>query len=302
MPAAVSIIVVTHDSAPELRRLTGSLRRHLSPAPQLIVVDNASSDDSVQAARQAGAEVLALEENVGFGQANNLAVARATAPVTALLNPDVELADAGLARLVERAGAEPVLLVPRLVGPDGAIEKSAHPIPGRLGAFAFAALGPALPPPLRVRAEPWRSARPRQVGWAVAAALVARTALLRELGPFDPDPLLFYEDLELCLRARERGVRTRLEPGVVLRHRGGHSTRPAFGGEPHAAIAARRRQVVARRLGRRALVLDDLAQGLTFATRALARRILGRSPARPAAQLAALRAARCAGRRGSAGG
>ena len=54
-------------------------------------------------------------------------------------------------------------------------------------------------------------------------------------------------------------------------HTGGHSTAPAYGGEPHALLARRRREVVTARLGRRAAALDDLAQATTFATRAAGR-------------------------------
>jgi GT2 family glycosyltransferase len=76
--------------------------------------------------------------------------------------------------------------------------------------------------------------------------------------------------MELCLRAAAAGIPTVLHPEVALRHTGGHSTRPAYAGEPHELLARRRREVVGTRLGRRALALDDLAQGVTFATRAVA--------------------------------
>ena len=292
MSAALSVVVVTHNSAHDLARLTASLERHLAVPAQLIVVDNGSSDASVAVAKSAGAEVIELSENRGFGAANNAGLERASAPVTALLNPDVELLDGGLSRLAERAAARWALIAPRLLGDDGNVQKSAHPVPGSAEAFAFAALGPALPRWLSLRAEPWRSERAVIVGWVVAAALVAQTELLRVLGPFDPEAFLFYEDLDLCLRARSRGAETVLDPQVVLRHRGAHSTAPAYAGEPHAVLAARRREVVRARLGARAATLDDLAQGLTFASRILAKELVRRPSARERAQLAALRAAR----------
>ena len=124
------------------------------------------------------------------------------------------------------------------------------------------------------------------------ACLAARTETLRRLGPFDPEAFLFFEDLDLCLRAAAAGVPTELHPEVRLRHAGGHATGPAYGGEPHALLARRRRAVVGARLGRRALALDDAAQSLTFATRAAARALLGRDATREREQLAALRAAR----------
>jgi N-acetylglucosaminyl-diphospho-decaprenol L-rhamnosyltransferase len=292
LASSLSIVVVSHDSAAELPRLMASIRRHLGDEPQLVVVDSGSSDDGPALARAGGAEVVELGANPGFGAASNLGVERARGEVTALLNPDVELPDVGLTALVELAARSRGLFAPRLVGPDGTVEKSVHPVPGRLGAFGFALLGPALPRRPRLRAEPWRSVRPRVVGWAVGAALVAQTAVLRTLGPFDPEAFLFYEDLDLCLRAAELNIPTVLHPEVVLRHQGGHATAPAFGGEPYELLARRRRSVVEARLGRRRLALDDGAQAVTFATRALARLLIGQSAARPLAQLAALRRAR----------
>ncbi len=296
MNESFSIVVVTHDSAEDLERLVASLRLHLRCSPQLIVVDNGSRDASVEVARRAGAEVVELGRNGGFGAANNVATERARAPVTALLNPDIELLDEGLVQLVDGARAQRALFVPRLIGIDGEAQDSAHPVPGELEAMGFAVLGPALPPPLRLRAEPWRSKRRRPVGWAIAAALVARTDLFRSLGPFDPSGFLFYEDLDLCLRARVRGIPTMLDPSVVLRHRAGHSTSRAYPGEPYALLARRRREIVGARLGHRRLLVDDATQALTFASRTIAKRALGRDATRERLRLHALRQAR----RGSA--
>jgi N-acetylglucosaminyl-diphospho-decaprenol L-rhamnosyltransferase len=290
--APFSAVVVTHDSAAELRALLDSVERFLDPAPQLIVVDAASTDDTLATA-EGRAEVIALDENVGFGAACNEGLARAESDVTVLLNPDVTLLDAGLAELAARARPREALLAPRLLNADGSLQRSAHPVPGRLESLLPALVHPrALPRPLRLRADPWRSDEPRKVGWAVAACLAARTALLRRLGPFDPGQFLFYEDMDLCLRANAQGVPTELHPDVRLRHAGAHATGPAFGGEPYDLLAARRRHVVRSRLGRRAVRVDDLAEGLTFATRAGARTLLRRDASVERARLAGLRRAR----------
>jgi hypothetical protein len=87
-------------------------------------------------------------------------------------------------------------------------------------------------------------------------------------------------------------VPTELHPDVRLRHAGAHSTDRTFGGEPYDLRAVRRREVVAARLGGRARALDDLAEGLTFATRAGARMALRRDARAERARLAALRKAR----------
>jgi N-acetylglucosaminyl-diphospho-decaprenol L-rhamnosyltransferase len=284
-----SVVVVLHDSAGPVRALLASLARLAEP-PQLVVVDAASTDEGAALARAAGAEVVELGANPGFGAANNAGVERARFDVTMLLNPDCELLDGSLARLAAAAATGPDRLwVPRLLDPDGSVQRSAHPLPGTAGALLPALVHPrALPRALRERAEPYRAERPRSVGWAIAACVAARTDVLRRLGPFDPGPFLFFEDMDLCLRARAAGVPTVLDPTVRVRHLGGHATRRAYAGEPHALLARRRREVVDANRGARARALDDVAQGLTFASRALARRAIGRDATRERAQLAAL--------------
>jgi len=287
---SLTIVTVLHDSAADLGRLLASL----APArPTVVAVDAGSADAGPALARAWGAEVV-LAGDVGFGAANNAGLERVTTSVTLLLNPDVVVGDVAALTLLERhTMREDALHVPRLRNPDGSVQRSAHPLPGTAGALLPALLHPRmLPPGLRERADPWRAKVARPVGWAIAAAVAARTATLRDLGPFDVEQFLFYEDLDLCLRARAAGVPTILHPEIELSHRGGHSTGPAYGGEPHALLARRRRAVVGGALGRRALALDDAAQGLTFATRAAARAVLGRDAGRERAQLRALRAAR----------
>ena len=277
-----TIVTVLHDSAPELHGLLPSLREHLPWDTQLVVVDSGSSDDGPALAQAAGAEVIVLDGNPGFGAANNAGVAAARHPVTVLLNPDCELLDSGLSGLARRAAGTEALLVPRLIEADGTLQRSAHPLPGRPIGLVRAAL------PMRALPQPHRASRPRRVGWAIAACLAAPTAVLRRLGPFDPDAFLFYEDMDLCLRAHAAGVPTILRPEVVVRHLGGRSTAREFGGEAFDLQARRRREVVGARLGARALRYDDGAQALTFGLRAA----VGRERGRNVAALRALRAAR----------
>jgi GT2 family glycosyltransferase len=268
------VVVVTHDSAEHVVRLLESLERHVPGEARTVVVDTGSVDDSAERAREWAAEVIELPDNPGFGAANNAGVARSEHDVTALLNPDVELLDDGLLQLVARARDTEALLAPRLLNPDGSVQDSVHPQPG-----TARALLPALIP--RAFDRPWRGKTRTTVGWATAAALVARTDVLRALGPFDPTAFLWYEDLDLCLRARA----VEYHPDVALLHAGGHST-----GEDFDARARRRRDVIEANLGTRARRWDDLAQAITFARAAPFK-------PRPRAQLRALRAAR--GRRGA---
>jgi N-acetylglucosaminyl-diphospho-decaprenol L-rhamnosyltransferase len=266
-------VIVLHDSEPELELLLRSVATHLPERPQLIVVDTGSRDGGVALATAQGAEVIALPDNPGFGAGCNAGIERVSEPVTAFVNPDVELLDDGLARLAGDAAAGGALLAPRLLNADGSVQDSAHPLPGRLGTLLPALLPRRLLP---VRFEPWRSERTREVGWAVAACILGRTDELRALGPFDPDAFLFYEDMELCLRARRAGMPTILRPDVAVRHLGGASIGWALAEERDLDLRARRRREVMVQEGRLPLAVDDLSEGLTFAVRGAAKALVGR--------------------------
>ncbi len=287
-----SVVVVSHDSEDELGVLLASLRAHLRDAPQVVMVETGAGDGGAALARAAGAEVIERPDNPGFGAASNAGLARARHDVTVLLNPDCELLDDSLAALAALARAHPgALHAPRLLNADGSVQRSAHPLPGTAGALLPALVHPPLlPRALRDRAEPYRADSARTVGWAIAACLAGATATLRRLGPFDPAVHLFAEDMELGLRARAAGIPTVFHPRLCVRHAGGHTTLRA--GEPLDLLARRRREAIAGTLGARALALDDLAQALTFATRAAGHALLGGDAQRPRAQLAALRRAR----------
>ncbi len=288
----LAIVTVTHNSGPEVVRLLRSVERHL-PGAQVVVIDSGSSDGSASAARGSvpGAEVVELEENVGFGRASNAGVALAREPVCVLLNPDIELVDdslAALARDVSRARTRERILGPLALRPDGSVQDTAQLEPGSTLLLLKALLPPtAAPGPLRRRLDPWRSRRPRRVAWAAACCLVARTATLRRLGPFDERIFLFGEDTELGMRAAEQGVETWFRPDARVLHLDAHSTGPAFGGEAFDLLARQRRAVVGERRGPRVARRDHAIWLLTFLDRILLKALTGRSTWRERRQLAA---------------
>jgi len=243
----LTVVTVAHRSATELAALLPALPGDA----EVIVVDTDGS------AAGAAATVIERHDNPGFGAANNEGVARAGGEVTVLLNPDIVAAPEAIERLATLAAGREALIVPRLRNADGSIQRSAFALPGKPSAIVNA----LTPGPWR--REPWRARAPRIVGWALAAALAAPTDLLRRLGPFDPEAFLFYEDMDLCLRARAAGIPTVLHPEVELTHAGGHSYDEA----PVDVLARRRREVVGASLGPRALRWDDAAQVAEFAAR-----------------------------------
>jgi N-acetylglucosaminyl-diphospho-decaprenol L-rhamnosyltransferase len=298
-PDQLTLVTVTHNSAHELQTLLRSVERHL-PGAQMVVVDCASRDRSVEIARQWPRAVpVELGENIGFGRASNRGLREVTTPVSALVNPDLELLDDSLLALASEAlrpDRRQRLLAPLVLSADGSRQDSVHPAPCSAADLIRALVPPAcVPGPAGVALAPWRGTVPRRVGWAVGCALVARTDTLRRLGPFDETIFMYGEDLELGLRAARSGIETWFWPAARVLHQGAHSTHRAFGGEPFELQARARHVAVARALGPRRAALDDRAQALTFASRIALKRALGRSADRERHQLSALRSVRASG-------
>jgi GT2 family glycosyltransferase len=294
--ASLALVTVTHNSARELQALLASVERHL-PETQVVVVDCASQDGTLDVARGADSVTLvALPENAGFARGCNRGLTEVRGPVTALLNPDVELLDNSLLALgaeVVRAGHPERLMAPLVLNPDGSRQDTVHPVPGSAADLAQALIPPgALPRPMRARLQHWHAIAPRQVGWAVGCALVARTDTLKRLGPFDERLFLYGEDLELGLRAAQHGVQTHFWPQSRVLHHRAHASVKTFGGEPLDLLARARREAVTTALGRRRATLDDAGQAMTFVSRLVLKRALGRDAERERKQLGALGRAR----------
>jgi glycosyltransferase involved in cell wall biosynthesis/GT2 family glycosyltransferase len=299
----LALVTVTHDSAAHLPRLLESAGRHL-PGARVVVADCASRDATVAVARRSRDTVVLELANIGFGAACNRGLARTSAPVVALLNPDVELIDDSLLELVLEAqgrDGERRLLAPRVLNSDGSLQDTVHPAPLSGADLARALIPPAaLPGALGVPLAPWRARRPRAVGWAVGCALVARTETLRALGPFDERIFLYGEDMELGLRAARAGVATWYWPMARVIHHGGHSIEAAYAGEAFELRAKARHDALRLARGRVSARTDDAVQAITFATRLGLKRALGRPATRERRQLdAVLRIARLEGARRS---
>jgi GT2 family glycosyltransferase/glycosyltransferase involved in cell wall biosynthesis len=285
----LALVTVTHNSAAHLRRLLESASRHL-PEARIVVVDCASSDETLAVARaHDSVTTIALAQNVGFGVASNRGLEHVTEPVTTLVNPDVELIDDSLLGLAAQLGdmaRRDRLLAPLVLSADGSRQDTAHPAPGTLADLLRTVVPPAAVPGTGL--APWGATAPRVVGWAVGCALAGRTDTLRRLGPFDERIFMYGEDLDLGLRAAALGIETWFWPDARVLHHRAHSSRSAFGGEPFEMLARARHEVVRRRLGPRRARLDDAAQALTFASRIVGKRLIGRSALRERHQLGAL--------------
>ena len=273
------------------------MNRCLDSEPELLVVDNASTDQVAEAAAgwKGPSRLIALSENLGFGAASNVGVAEAAGEVTVLLNPDTELVDDGLDRLALTAAELGGLVGPRLLNTDGSVQPSASGPP--VGAWPWVrALLPATlqPDALRAHTEPYRLERRLRVSWLTGACVAAPTAVLRGLGPFDSALHMFSEDVDLGLRAAAAGVPSWFDPGSCrIVHHGQGSSTLAYGSpdgyRPTAALNWR--AAVRRAYGPRREWLAWRALRLNLRLRLAAKTLLGRATERDrAAVRAAVRA------------
>jgi N-acetylglucosaminyl-diphospho-decaprenol L-rhamnosyltransferase len=232
-PTTVAVVLVTYESAEHLRDCVASLPEAAAPHEvELVVVDNASRDDSVGIARSLGAKVVENPRNLGYPEAVNGGVAETAAPWLLVANPDTLLAPGSVARLIETAEAEPRIgcIGPRLRNLDGSDYPTGRRFPSLLIGAVHALLAPVWPDNPATRryhlANIDRTV-PAKVDWVSGACMLLRRSAFDEVGGFDPAYFMYFEDMDLCLRLARAGWKVVLEPRATVDHVVGGSTRTA---------------------------------------------------------------------------
>jgi N-acetylglucosaminyl-diphospho-decaprenol L-rhamnosyltransferase len=292
---SLSLVVVSWECAGYLTRLVASLNRYLDPSAELIVIDNASSDDPRAAAElwRGPVRFERLDTNVGFGTASNRGVQLSQGDAVVLLNPDTELLDDGLPRLAAFALEHQCIAGPRLLNPDRSVQPSASGSP--VGAWPW--LGAVVPGRLqprfaRTKTEPWRLGSRTRVAWLSAACIAAPRDILQRLGPFDPAIHLYAEDMDLGLRAGALGIDSWFCPELSrVAHRRRGSTERRWPGGPEEPAAINRRTVVRRTYGPAAERRGWWAHRTNLRLRASAKRLLRKDAEAELSALAATRRA-----------
>lgn len=297
MRPEVSFVVVTWESDEDLSGLIQSMLEHL-PADhsiELIVVDNASSEDPTKVAQDwsGPVQIERLDSNLGFGAASNRGVQMARAPVTVLCNPDVRLMDDSILRLAELSAERSALVGPRLLWADGTTQPSSSgPVTGIWPWVGALTPGSIQPEWMLAKTEPWRIDRTTEVTWLTGAVIAGPTEILERLGPFDERIELMSEDLDLGLRAGRNGVSSIFAPDVAtLIHIGGTSTGRRFEDDGRLLSAVNRERVIRRLVGARAARLSTAALTTRLRLRLVAKRILRRNMDAERAELQALKIA-----------
>lgn len=226
---SVDVIVVTYNSAAEVAACLAAVRGS-AHVERLIVVDNASSDGSVGAARRAGADlVLENERNVGFARAVNRGLEACAAEYVLLLNPDAELKEPALASMCAtmRREAGAAIVAPLLRSPDGTTESGAGrfaTLTRRIGlCLPLVGRAPYFAPQYRLLPDVLAAGQTLDVDYAFGAALLLDRAFLVSSGGLDERFFLFVEDEDICRQARAAGRRVVIDTRAAARHVGGAS-------------------------------------------------------------------------------
>jgi GT2 family glycosyltransferase len=198
----VSVVIPNFNRASLLERALKSVSNQTHPPAAVVVVDNGSTDGSVECATRCGARVIRFEENLGFSRAVNEAVKQCTTHYILVLNNDAVLAPECLARLYETAGdygagfATPMVMSE---APSGLLD-AAWDLLASSGCALRAGHG-------RRPKDPFLTARP--ITFAPFTAILISRALFRRLGGLNEEFGTYMEDVEFCLRcamADESGV------------------------------------------------------------------------------------------------
>jgi GT2 family glycosyltransferase len=226
----LSIIIVSWNTAELLANCLESVYAHPPPDSfELIVVDNASTDGTVQMVRQQFPQVklVANEENVGFAAANNQAITSSSGRYVLLLNPDTEVRPGALDTLVQFMDAHPGAgaVGVQLLNPDNTLQPSCYPLPTLSREWWRLFHLDRLRPYGTYRMTDWPLDQPKEVEVIQGAALLLRRQALDQVGLLDTDYFIYTEEVDLCYRLQHAGWRLYWVPQAQVVHYGGQSTR-----------------------------------------------------------------------------
>lgn len=229
----VSIVIVSYNTAAmTVAAISSVVAETRDVSYELIVVDNASRDGSAEAISDhpAAPRLIALDTNIGFARANNLAVSEARGRYILLLNPDTLVTAGAIDRIVHFADRNPFakLWGGRTIFADGSLNRASCwkrmtvwnqfcRGTGLTGLFHGSSLFNA------EAMAGWQRDSVRRVDIVSGCFLLIERSFWDQLGGFDPQFFMYGEDADLCLRARKAGARPLITPDATIVHYGGAS-------------------------------------------------------------------------------
>jgi GT2 family glycosyltransferase len=222
----LAIIIVSYNTKDDLENCLRSLVQHPpNLSHEIVVVDNASRDGSVETVRSRwpSVRVIALDANIGFAAANNVGIRQTTSELLLLLNSDTIVPSGAIDRLasVLRELPRAAVVGPRILDGDGRPELSYGRMIGPIAELRQKMLVRfASRAKLRTM-----TSKTRQVDWVTAACLLVRRRDAEAAGLLDERYFMYCEDVDFCAAIRSRGGRVYFTPSAEIVHLRGRSWR-----------------------------------------------------------------------------
>lgn len=230
----LSVLIVNYNGGELLQRTLQSLYDTTDGlASETFVVDNGSSDDSLEMVRRAFPTVQVIENgaNLGFARANNRALRQAQGCYLLLLNPDVELQPGAVQVALDYLQAHPDVGIvgPRVLLPDGRLDKPCRrsfktPAIYLYKTMGLSALFPKSPRFNRYYMGYLPEDQVSEVDAVIGAFLMIRHECMEEIGLLDERFFIYCEDEDWCFRAKRAGWKVVYNPQAVVIHHKGFST------------------------------------------------------------------------------
>ena len=229
----VSIIIVNWNAREPLHKCLKSIYEYKGDADcEIIVIDNASTDRSVEMVKTTWLGVILVEnsENLGFARANNIGIRQSTGQYVCLINPDVVVLQGCIRNLVEFMDRNPHVGMagPRILNPDQTLQPSCRHFPTIWNNLCQSLTLNHLLPKSRFFSGSfmnyWAHDTVRKVDAIGGMFWMVRRQAINEAGFLDEDFFLYGEDIDWCRRFHAAGWDVMFYPGAEAVHLGGASS------------------------------------------------------------------------------
>jgi GT2 family glycosyltransferase len=229
----LSVIIVSWNTRALLVDCLNSLSGELNGQLEVVVVDNASDDDTVAVLKDQFPWVKLIENqvNVGFAGANNQGIKASIGEYVLLLNPDTVVLSGALETLLKFMDENPGVgaVGSRVLNPDGTLQTSCYPAPTLARELWRLFHLDALWSFGVYHMDDWPSDVNRQIDVLLGACILLRREVLEQIGLLDEKYFMYSEEVDLCFRVRRAGWPIFWVPEAKIIHYGGQSTSQVAG-------------------------------------------------------------------------
>ena len=228
----VSIVVVSYNVSDLLCACIASIKKETTCKYEIIVVDNASQDDSTKRLQAEHADVILIQNqsNIGFVRANNQAFQISNGRYVFMLNPDTLVLDKAIDKLVQFMDEHPEGGGggPKILNPDMSLQPNCHHFPTIfMRLIEHAGLNRRYPD-VRLFGKEfmtyWTYNETKEVDWITGCSLILRREALEKVGNLDENYFMYSEETDICYRLKKAGWKILFCPSASIIHYGGKSS------------------------------------------------------------------------------